>query len=83
MQVISIRVDDDVKRKMGRLSYINWSEVIRSAIAQKITEEERKQRRLDPEALMRAKESTDALRRLAPGWSSVQEIRKWRELRRS
>lgn len=81
MRVVSIRLDDALKRRMQRLSYINWSEVIREAMAQRV-EEEWKERRVDVEALLRAKAATDKMRRPSPGWSGVEEIRKWRDLRR-
>jgi len=44
MPTISIRIDDELKRKMDELSYINWSEVIRRKIEEVIKEEERKKR---------------------------------------
>jgi len=40
--VVSFRVDKEIKRKMEEYSYINWSEVVRRAILEKIREEERK-----------------------------------------
>jgi len=42
MPVISIRIDEKLKRKMDELSYINWSEVIRRKIEEVIEEKERK-----------------------------------------
>jgi len=32
MPIISIRINEKLKRKMNELSYINWSEVIRRKI---------------------------------------------------
>jgi len=32
MSVISVRIDDELKKKMKRYKYINWSEIIRSKI---------------------------------------------------
>lgn len=82
MSVISVRLDEETRRKMKRLAYLNWSEIIRQAIAQKIKEEENKKRRLDPRMLKNAAEITDRIRRPSPGWSSTEEIRKWRESRK-
>jgi metal-responsive CopG/Arc/MetJ family transcriptional regulator len=82
MEVVSIRVDEQLKRRMERLGQVNWSEVIRTAISVKVQEEERRERRIVPESLMRAKALTDKLRRPSRGWSSVEEIRKWRNQRR-
>jgi hypothetical protein len=82
MDVVSIRVDEETRRKMKEFSHINWSEFIRRAINQKVLEEEMKERRLDPASLTAAAKLTDQLRRPSPGWSSVKEIRKWRDLRK-
>ena len=82
MDVVSVRVDKEVREKMRLLSYINWSEVIREAVAQKIFEEESKKRRLDPDMLLEAVEITDKIRRPSPGWDSTEEIRRWREWRK-
>jgi Arc/MetJ-type ribon-helix-helix transcriptional regulator len=82
LEVVSIRVDEQLKRRMEHLRYVNWSEVIRSAISAKIREEEQRERSVDPELLLRAKVDTDRLRRPSPGWNSTEEIRKWRNQRR-
>jgi len=82
MSVISVRLDEETRRKMKSLSHLNWSEVIRQAIAHKIKEEESKKRTLDPKTLREAAEITDKIRRPSPGWSSTEEIRKWRESRK-
>lgn len=83
MTVISVRIDEQTRRKMKLLSHLNWSEVIRQAITQKIKEEENRKRRLDPKMLKEAAEITDKIRKPSPSWSSTEEIRKWRELRKS
>ena len=81
MGIISIRIDDELKKRMRQLKHINWSEFIRKAIKEKVEEEERV-RRIDRRRLLRAASLTDALRRKVAEWSSVEEIRKWRETRR-
>jgi len=83
MSVISVRIDEQTRRKMKLLSHLNWSEVIRQAIIQKIKEEENRKRRLDPKMLKEAAEITDKIRKPSPSWSSTEEIRKWRDLRKS
>lgn len=83
MSVISVRIDEQTRRKMKLLSHLNWSEVIRQAITQKIKEEENRKRRLDPKMLKEAAEITDRIRKPSPSWSSTEEIRKWRDLRKS
>ena len=82
MAVISVRVDERTKERMKSFSYINWSEVIRRAIAERILEEETKKRRLNPRGLSEAVEITERVRRPSPGWSSTEEIRRWREQRK-
>ena len=77
--VVSFRVDKNLKRKMEKYSYINWSEVIRRAIAEVIEKEESKRKEKDYERIKRAALRTRKLVRRIEGWSSVEEIRKWRE----
>lgn len=82
MVVVSVRVDEELKRRMNRLPHINWSAVIRQSITERVREEEVKQRRVDPQLLLEAAELTDEIRRPSPGWSSTEEIRKWRQSRK-
>ena len=79
--IISVRIDKELKKEMDKLSYINWSEVIRQAIEKKIEEEKSKIRERDIARIKRASEITRKLRRRIEGWSSVEEIRRWRESR--
>lgn len=80
VEIVSARVDDETRRRMRRLPHINWSEVIRGAIVEKIREEERR-RDVDPAELREAAAITDSVRGPAPGWDSTEEIRRWRERR--
>ena len=81
MEVVTIRVDEQLKRRMERLSYVNWNEVILAAISANIREEERHERSVDPGSLLRAKSVTDGIRRRSSGWISIEEIRKHRNHR--
>ncbi|MBS7247075.1 MAG: DUF6290 family protein [Candidatus Jordarchaeales archaeon] len=75
MTVISVRVSDDVKKRMERLKHINWSEVIRKAIMEVLEEEEERN-------LARAVLLNEKVRKKAPReWNSVEVIRYWREHR--
>ena len=75
MSTITVRVDPEIKRRMRRFGYINWSEVVRRAILERLEEEEK---RSIAEALL----INERLRRRAPeGWSSVEVIRGWRRAR--
>lgn len=82
VEVVSIKVDKRIKEKMRRLAHVNWSETIRRAIEQTISMEELKERRVDPKDIEEAIRITDSLRRPSPGWSSTEEVRKWRKRRR-
>jgi hypothetical protein len=77
MPVVTVRVDEEVKRKMEELREVNWSEVTRAAIEEKIREVEL-WKPIDNEALRKASQTTDALRRKVEGWDSAAEIRRWR-----
>jgi len=80
-EVISFRVRKELKEKMEKLRHINWSEVIRKAIEDTIRREESKLRSKDRARMKAAALRTDPLRREVTGWSSVEEIRRWREVR--
>ena len=67
---------------MEEYSYINWSEVVRRAILEKI-KEEMKRKKKDLERIKRAVIASENLSRKIEGWSSVEEIRRWREARSS
>lgn len=77
--VVSFRISEELKRKMDELSYINWSEVVRRAIAEVVAREEARRRGKDLERVRRAVVRSEALSRRVEGWSSVEEIRRWRE----
>ncbi len=82
MEVISLKIEKKVKDRMKKLAHVNWSEVIRQAIARKITEEDEKNRTLDTALLLEAASITDKIRKTTKGWSAVEEIRRWREARK-
>ncbi len=72
MPIVSVRVPEDIKKKMNELSWINWSEVLRKAIIETINQEK-------SHNIAKAVLITEKLRRKAPaGWNSIEEIRKWR-----
>ena len=77
-----MKVDRELKEKMRRFSNVNWSETIREAIRRAVAEEELRGRRVDPEEVREASRLTDLIRKSAEGWSSTEEIRKWRQLRK-
>jgi len=72
LAVVSVRVDEEVKRKMRELPHVNWSDIVRQSIISKIREEEMK----------RACGTMDQLAEKTSGrWSGTEEIRRWREKR--
>ncbi len=77
MPVVTVRVNENLKKKMEELREVNWSEVTRMAIEEKIKEVEL-WKPIDTEALRKASQRTDVLRRRVEGWDSAAEIRRWR-----
>lgn len=75
MATITVRVDEELRRRMRALSHVNWSEVIREAIRRKLREEEGR-------SLAEAVLLNEKLRRRPPeGWDSARAIREWRSRR--
>jgi len=75
MTTITVRISPEIKKLMRKYKYINWSEVVREAILNKIQEEEKKNL---AEALL----INEKLRRNAPrNWDSTEVIKRWRRLR--
>ena len=70
---VTVRVDEETRRRMKRTRRSNWSTTLREAIAAKSKEEEGKN-------LARGVVLNEALLRKAKkGWNSVEGIRYWRE----
>ena len=75
MPSISVRIPEEIKEKMQKLNYINWSERLRELILKIIEEEENKN-------LAKALLMNEELVREAPeGWDSAELIRYWRDNR--
>ena len=67
--MISVRVDEGLKEKMGRYPQVNWSEYIRENVERRVREEEMRE----------ASEVMDELsRKTDPQWSGAREVRRWR-----
>ncbi len=71
MANVTVNVPEGLKRKMQRVSGVNWSEVAREAFEETIRQGQMRE----------AAEAMDSLRETtkAPGWSGSREIRKWRD----
>lgn len=75
MANISVRVDEELKKEMEQMKHVNWSEVIRKAIQEYVTQKEQKN-------LAKAVLLTERIRKIAPeGYDSTRTIREWREKR--
>ncbi len=72
MPVVTVRVDEETKRRMERLAHINWSGVIREAIHRVLDAEG--SRNLARAVLLNER----SLIRPRAGWRGVDEIRRWR-----
>lgn len=72
MTMISVRVDEELRRRMRGYPSVNWSDFIRESIEEKIREEE----------MRAAAETMDRLAEKTTGdWSGAQEVRRWRDRR--
>jgi len=80
--MITARVPKELKEKMKKASHINWSEVIRKAIEEKILAEERR-RSLKNAANVMDEIRNNLLRAYGPTcYDSVEVIKLWRSLRK-
>lgn len=75
MPLVTFRVDEETKAKMGQLEGINWSQVLREKILEVLDRESRKNRM---EALRLMEKLS---RKSPPGWDSTAFIRKMRDTR--
>lgn len=83
MKVVSVRVDERTKAIMESFSDINWSEVVRERIQERLRIEERLRRGIDRRRAIKAAAGMDAIREKMSGrWNGAREVRKWRDLRR-
>ena len=73
MPLVTVKVDEELKRKMEELRHINWSEVIRQAITNVV--EAKKERNLAKAILL----NEEYVIVPEEGYSSTELIRKLRE----
>jgi len=78
MAVMSTKIPDDLKTRVDRFPHINWSEVMRSAILEKLIQEEQKEFYRDPKTIADGIKEIDQLRRKVSG-NTTEELRKWRD----
>jgi metal-responsive CopG/Arc/MetJ family transcriptional regulator len=78
MPTISIRIDEELKKKMEELSHINWSEVIRKKIEEVIEEEmKRKKGGKDYKRILEASVKSYESFLKYGGKKSEESIREW------
>lgn len=65
--------------KVKKLSYINWSDIIRDSVIRKLKEEESRERVIYREAITEGIEIASTVRKSSFGWNSTAEIRNWRD----
>lgn len=84
MDVMSLRIDADTRRRMASLPEVNWAEVIRVMLREQLELEEETRRPLDRRRAIRAVKRMDRLRASVPvsRFDSAKEIRKWRDRRK-
>jgi metal-responsive CopG/Arc/MetJ family transcriptional regulator len=83
---ITIRISEDLKRKMDKVKKVNWSEVVRRAIVDRLKMEE-KLRTKNWELVGRASKKSDDIRESLEricgksDYDSAETIRGWRDAR--
>ena len=84
MALITVKVDEDLKKRMASHADLNWSEIVRAAIEERLRAEETTRRgKLDRARMRDAIVLSYQVRDKTSGnWSVTEEIRRWRELRR-
>lgn len=84
MKPISMRIDDKTKARMEAHPDINWSEIIRKAIKERLDiEESLRVKKFDHARALRATKTMTRLRAKTSGkWNGAEEIRKWRAVRK-
>jgi hypothetical protein len=86
MAIVNVRIPDDLKTRMSNLPELNWSEIVREAIENKISSERRRAK--DREKIRGALKAQDRIaetlaRRYTGSWKGTEVIRFWRERRYS
>lgn len=81
---MSVRVDSSLKQRMAALADMNWAEVIRRAVQDRLEIEEELRNSIDRRRALRAANHSDEFRsRLErDNYDSTKEIRKWRDRRK-
>jgi hypothetical protein len=84
MDVLSVRVDPEMKHRMKELKDIDWAEVIRKTLRERIELEGDLRTSLDGFRALRGARGMDAIRRTlrTTRFDSAREVRTWRDSRK-
>ena len=80
MPTMSTKIPETLKKRIEKLSHINWSEVMRTAVLKRVEEEEKRVMERDRQLIDHTIQKMDHLRRKAEG-DTTDELRAWREIR--
>jgi len=80
MPAMSTKIPENLKKRIEKLSHINWSEVMRLAVLKRVEEEEKRNMDRNRKAIDQSMQNMDRLRRKAQG-NTTEEVRAWREIR--
>jgi hypothetical protein len=77
---MSTKIPEKLRKRVEKLSHINWSEVMRLSIIKKVEEEEEKMMYRDRKSIEKSLQKMKQLRRKAQG-NTTEELRTWREVK--
>ncbi|MHA1968827.1 MAG: hypothetical protein ACW964_13615 [Candidatus Hodarchaeales archaeon] len=80
MTTMSTKIPEKLRKRVEKLSHINWSEVMRLSIIKKVEEEEEKMMYRDRKSIEKSLQKMKQLRRKAQG-NTTEELRTWREVK--
>lgn len=84
---MTVRVPDALKRRLRMFPEVNWSQIVRSALEERVTIEVSAHEAKDKKRILRAMRIQDEAAvktaKWAHQWSSIEVIRWWREHRYS
>ena len=80
MPTMSTKIPENLKKRIEKLTHINWSEVMRAAILKRAEDEEKRIIDRNHKIIEQSSQLMDQLRRKAQG-NTTEELRAWREIR--
>jgi hypothetical protein len=80
MTTMSTKIPEKLRKRVEKLSHINWSEVMRLSIVKKVEEEEERMMYRDRKSIENSLKKMKKLRRKAQG-DTTEELRTWREVK--